>query len=410
VTRHPPAEVDAGAIAPAMTGRLGADLRRLGRLDAFLPSPCVQNHAANLAWLPDGSLACVWFGGSMEGRADISVYMSRLAPGSDRWSDPVRMTDDPAKSEQNPILFVAPDGRVILFYTSQTAGDQDGAVVKARVSHDGGRSFGPVTVVCDEPGTFVRQPVVVNGAGAWLLPAFRCVGRPGRRWTGDVDTAAVLVSDDGGRSFAMVPVPESLGAVHMNVVDLPGGNMVAFYRDRYADRIRRSRSRDDGLTWSAPEPTGLANNNASIQAVRLADGAIAVAYNDASAASSADRRASLYDEIGEGADAPPAATSGAGGADGDGGDGPKAVWGVPRAPLSLAVSTDGGETFAKVADLETGPGTCLSNNSEALVNREFSYPSLVEGPDGALHLAYTVYRRAIRHVRLEPGWRRRLAD
>ena len=51
--------------------------------DAYLPSPCIQNHAANLAFLPDGTLTCVWFGGTMEGMGDISVYMSRLAPGAD---------------------------------------------------------------------------------------------------------------------------------------------------------------------------------------------------------------------------------------------------------------------------------------------------------------------------------------
>jgi len=27
-----------------------------------------------------------------------------------------------------------------------------------------------------------------------------------------------------------------------------------------------------------------------------------------------------------------------------------------------------------------------------------------QGPDGALHLAYTFHRRAIKYVRLAPGW------
>ncbi len=48
----------------------------------MLPSSCPQNHAANLLPLPDGSLLCVWFGGTQEGIADISVWGSRLAPGS----------------------------------------------------------------------------------------------------------------------------------------------------------------------------------------------------------------------------------------------------------------------------------------------------------------------------------------
>ena len=65
-------------------------IRRAGddpdRFDAFIPSPCVQNHAANLIPLANGDLGCVWFGGTQEGMADISVHFSRLPSGSTRWS------------------------------------------------------------------------------------------------------------------------------------------------------------------------------------------------------------------------------------------------------------------------------------------------------------------------------------
>ena len=76
---------------------------------ADLPSPRIQAHAANLMVLGDGALACVWFGGSMEGRSDISVFMSRLAPGAQQWSEPVQLSHDTERSEQNPVLFPAPD-------------------------------------------------------------------------------------------------------------------------------------------------------------------------------------------------------------------------------------------------------------------------------------------------------------
>lgn len=36
-------------------------------LSAMLPSPCPQNHAANILPLPDGTLMCVWFGGTQKG-------------------------------------------------------------------------------------------------------------------------------------------------------------------------------------------------------------------------------------------------------------------------------------------------------------------------------------------------------
>jgi predicted neuraminidase len=387
-------------IPPLMNGSILPHAAERHRFDAFLPSPCVQNHAANLAFLPDGTLTCVWFGGTMEGRGDISIYMSRLVAGSAAWSEPEKMSDDPRKSEQNPLVFTAPDGKVWLIFTSQTSGNQDGAVVKRRISDDGGRTFGPVDILCDSPGTFVRQPIVVNRRGDWLLPVFRCIGLPGQRWTGDVDTAAVLISRNAGSSWGMVDLPGSVGAVHMNIIPRGDGRMVAFFRNRFATQILCSHSDDDGMTWSAPAPTGLPNNNSSIQATALQDGRIAIIYNHSNALTSSDRRHSLYDEIEaeEGAPAVPAETVSA--ADGR----PKAIWGVPRAPMSLVSSGDGGESFGVPVQLETGDGYCLTNNSKDALNREYSYPSIVEGPDGALHVAYTYYRRAIKYVRLEPGY------
>ena len=364
------------------------------RSDAFLPCATVQNHAANLAYLPDGTLTCVWFGGTMEGMGDISVYLSRLAPGSETWSPAEQLSDDAAKSEQNPLLFVAPDGKVWLLYTSQTSGNQDGSVVKRRISVDGGKTFGPVDTLCDVPGTFVRQPIIINGRGEWLLPLFRCIKIPGQRWTGDADFASVLISADAGANWTMHDVPDSIGAVHMNIVPLAGAEMAAFYRHRFAEYVLRSVSSDGGRTWSAPVPTNLPNNNSSVQAIKLRSGKIAIVYNHSSAATSSDRRLSLYDEIeGEEPDSAPVATASSE---------RKAIWGVPRAPLSLAFSGDDGMTFTDRLDLETGDGYCLTNNSKDGLNREFSYPSILEGPEGALHVAFTYFRRAIKHVRLAP--------
>lgn len=66
--------------------------------------------------------------------------------------------------------------------------NQDGSVVKCRISKDGGLT-GEVRVLCDLPGTFVRQPIVVNGAGTWLLPVFRRTDCPASV-DGDAERAA----------------------------------------------------------------------------------------------------------------------------------------------------------------------------------------------------------------------------
>ena len=68
----------AEAVPALMTGEIVANANERGRADAYLPSPCIQNHAANLAFLPGGTLTCVWFGGTMEGMGDISIYMMFL--------------------------------------------------------------------------------------------------------------------------------------------------------------------------------------------------------------------------------------------------------------------------------------------------------------------------------------------
>ncbi len=367
-------------IAAGMDGRLRQTSP--GRWEALLPSPCVQNHAAFLAHR-SGALDCLWFAGSLEGKSDISVHRSTLA--SDVWHQTERMSDDPDRSEQNPVQFISPDGRVLILHTAQPGGNQDACVVRLREA--GGEAH-------DLPlpaGTFIRAPIQVRDDGAWLLPLFRCVSRPGQRWTGSHDTAALAISADAGVSWRQVEVPGSIGCVHMTLVPLGPNQLAAFYRRRQSDFVYRSESIDGGESWSAPEPTDVPNNNSSISVIRLTDGRVAMACNPVNAAMHTDRRESLYDELGD--DARPQATGGC-----------NPIWGVPRAPMSLCFSDDGGRTFPRRVVVEDGPGTCLTNNSLDGHNKEMSYPSLLEGPDGMLDLAYTYHRRAIKHVRLAPEW------
>ena len=65
---------------------------------------------------------------------------------------------------------------------------------------------------------------------------------------------------------------------------------------------------------------------------------------------------------------------------------------------------DGGRTWPHRRDVEVGDGSCLTNNSKDQLNREFSYPSILQTPDGALHLAFTYWRQAIKSVRVSEAW------
>lgn len=382
-------------IAALMTGKLAQVSPE--RAEAFLPSSMIQNHAAFLHLFDDGALACAWFGGTLEGKSDISVHASVLMPDADQWGPAHAISDDPAHSEQNPVIFASPDGGLWLFHTSQPAGNQDQCRIRmAMLTRDGDRLITGTSRYLDElpRGCFVRGNVTVRDDGAWLLPIFCCVPRAGQKWNGSHDVAAVGISDDGGKTWRLDYVPDSIGSVHMSPVAQAHGAMPAFYRRRQADAVHRSISTDGGVTWSAPAPTDLPNNNSSIAATRLADGRVAVICNLASAATSTDRRASLYDELGEDDDRPDADPTG----------GCVPVWGVPRAPVAVCLSSDEGITFPQRIVVEDGPGTCTSNDSTDGRNKEMSYPWLVEGPDGSLHVAYTYHRRAIKYLRLAPGW------
>ena len=370
------------------------------RITAMLPSPCPQNHAANLLPLPNGDLLCVWFGGTQEGIADISIYCSRLNKGSDRWSAPQKLSEDAGRSEQNPVLFLAPDNVLWLLWTAQKSGNQDTAIVRCRQSQDMGRSWGAIGTLLDEPGTFIRQPIVVLPDGAWLLPVFYCRTLPGEKWIGDHDVSAVKISRDGGRSWRDVAVPESTGCVHMNIVPLQDGTLLALFRSRWADFIWQSRSVDGGESWSAPQPTGLPNNNSSIQATTLANGDLALVFNNMSAEGASERRASLYDEIEDEADSEAAVVAAQPAAHG----GRTAFWGAPRAPMTLAISQDGGRSWPWQRNLEEGDGYCMTNNSQQRLNRELSYPSIKQGPDGMLHIAWTWHRQAIKYARVKACW------
>ncbi|MFX5602975.1 hypothetical protein ABTD90_20725, partial [Acinetobacter baumannii] len=81
-----------------------------------------------------------------------------------------------------------------------------------------------------------------------------------------------------------------------------------------------------------------------------------------------DRRISLYDDIeDEDGLAEVAVDTRPGGRR-------TAFGGAPRAPMSLAVSSDEGLTWPVRHDLETGSGYCMTNNSREKLNRELSYP------------------------------------
>lgn len=333
------------------------------------PGPWASAHGPGLVETPAGTLLCCWFAGTFEGDTDINIVVSRLEKGADAWSEPIYISHDNEFSNQNPSLFLAPDGKVWAMYTSQR-GREEGkdnmqytSVIKRQVSADDGLTWSEPEVVLPEEGTFARQAIQVLSNGRWIYGLWLCTdsesGLAG-------DPSAFAVSDDEGATWRRVDMPGSAGRVHPSVVELEDGHLAAFMRSREADWVYRSESFDYGDTWSVPEPTPLPNNNSGIAAVKLASGRVAVAYNHASAPSA-------Y--------------------------GKKGAWPGLRCPVSIALSEDGGKTFPLIRHIERGQGYVGDENRSN--NMQYEYPCLIQAADGMLHLAYAFEtRRGVKWVTL----------
>lgn len=341
----------------------------MGTIEARIPNGGYRSgHGPALLELPNGDLLCVWFAGSFEGNADVHIVCSRLEKDSGAWTEPVDVSGDPERSEQNPSLFYGPDGAAWCMYTAQLdrqAGKdnmQFTAVVRCQKSTDGGRTWGPYETVFPEEGTFCRQPIQILSNGRWIFSNWLCTdsaeGLSG-------DPTAFRISDDQGKTWRTVMMPESHGHVHANVVELEPGHLVAFMRNREAYRIHRSESFDYGETWSEPKPTPLPNNNSSISAIKLQSGRVAIAYNPTCTP-----------------DPQPG----------------KAAWPGLRCPVAVALSEDGGLTFPIIRWMERGEGYIGDENKTN--NKQYEYPYLMQTKDGMIHLAYAAWTRdAMKYVR-----------
>lgn len=335
-----------------------------GAKEAYLPIIENSNHAANLLSLPNGDLLCFWFTGTWEGSSGVSIAMSRLDHGSDRWTLPVVLSHHPGYSDQNPVPFLAPDGRIWLFHTSQKAKKgQTTAVVYELTSDDQGHTWTTPKLLFSQSGSFIRQHLVTVGH-EWIFPTYRSAS-PGITKNAQNDISIVKTSTDGGTTWTDCEVPNSGGLVQMNIIQLKPDDMIAFFRSRYADWIYRSQSQD-GCHWSAPTATQLPNNNASIQAVRLADGHLVMAFNNTQAETTREN---------------PHTAS--------------------RSILSVALSTDNGKTWPWVRDLQSGNEPPAFRPGE---DAEYAYPSVVQSPHGMIRVAFTFRRETIKYMTFKEDW------
>lgn len=302
-------------------------------------------HAASLVALASGDFLACWFWGSAEGSEDTAIWLSRRTSPT-VWLEPVKVADG-TLPHWNPVLFLAPNGTVYLYYKvgknipdwqtwfiSSVDGGQTWSAPKELVPGDrGGR--GPVK----------NKPIVASN-GAWLAPA----SREGVYWDCFVD-----ISMDSGRTWQpgeSVPIEHATfagqGVIQPTLWESEPGKIHMLMRST-CGFICRSDSTDYGWTWSPAYSTTLPNNNSGIDLVRLPNDKLVLAYNP----------------VGQN-------------------------WG-PRTPLVLSISQDNGLSWKTLLTLEH------EETSQNLA--EFSYPAVI--PSGlGIALAYTWKRKRIAFVEL----------
>ena len=153
-------------------------------------------------------------------------------------------------------------------------------------------------------------------------------------------------STDGGRTFSRGPAVNdgrAVQAIQPSILLLGGRRLLALGRTR-SGTLFEVESADGGQTWSALGLGTVPNPSAGTDAVTLADGRHLLVCN-------------------------PVATG--------------------RTPLVVKESRDG-RAWHDVVALETFPG-------------EYSYPAIIQAPDGLVHVTYTFLREAIVHVVIDPA-------
>ncbi|MEA3365454.1 MAG: sialidase family protein, partial [Candidatus Hydrogenedentes bacterium] len=169
------------------------------------------------------------------------------------------------------------------------------------------------------------------------------------------NVSLVAISDDDGETWRASAPMVGLGPIQPTLVQKDNGTLAAYLRDSgdVPNRVMISFSQDNGETWSPATDTELPNPGSSLEAIELESGNwLMILINDAD----------------EG-----------------------------RHRLSAFLSDDEGATWKWRRILEPGP---LGGNS-------FSYPSVLQGQDGAIHMTYsarTDQGSCIRYAVITEAW------
>jgi predicted neuraminidase len=322
-------------------------------IDPGFQTPSV--HVASLCEISSGRLLATWYGGTREGARDVNIYTAMLHAGATNWSAPrAVVTRDTAQRELgryvkkvgNALLFSDGGERVNLLYVSIAFGGWSGSALNLKTSADGGQTWSPSQRLQLSPFLNIselvkNQPAALDDGG-WVVPIYH-------ELAGKFSELLWLSGPTGSPSYHKTRVNGGVTGFQPALVPLSSRRGLLLARDNSkAGQLWASRSEDAGDSWSALARTGLPNPFSGLDAIRLRDGRVLLAFNDTQ---------------------------------------------NNRSNLRLAVSPDGGATWQRSNSLV-----------EEEAGQEFSYPFLLQSSDGLIHLVYTWKRKGIRHVLFNSAW------
>jgi len=331
----------------------------------FEESPFEQCHASTIVENSDGLVAS-WFGGSHEGNSDVNIWISRFI--NETWSRPFIVAKGNYKGgcypTWNPVLFQYPNGPLMLFYKVGPSVKQSQGVLK--LSYDNGKTWFKKSILPRKIlGPTKNKPILMDD-GRLICPS----STENDSWQIQVEMTRDLgetwsVSKPESNNDYEVIQPTLLQHGHKEL------QMLARSKNNF---IISCYSSNGGRTWGSLQPINLPNPNSGIDAITLDNGLHLLVYNHAKKE--------------------------------------KNKWGGARSTLDLAISDDGWNwkkisTLEKDIDGKTGifelnTETDLQTGNTDFYEREYSYPAIIQGKDGLVHVTYTWKRRRIKHSIINP--------
>lgn len=359
-------------------------------------------HAASISPLPNGGLIAAWFAGSREGARDVDIQAARFDPRTQSWGDEFELVSRAATEEVlqrdirklgNPVIALAPDRRLWLFYVSVSMGGWAGSAINVMYSDDGGDQWSQPKRLITSPffnlSTLVRNPPIFHEDGSIGLPVYH-------EFLGKFAEYLYLNAD--GEIIDKFRISDGEHSLQPSVVPTGENSAVAFLRNAGMahGKVMVSFSQDRGETWSPLSPSEPWNPNSALSAVGAGDGDILVALNDLR---DGRFRLSLYhtdEELSHWRTLEVLDQS------------PSLSQQVDRPTFRKAIS----EKFLKVTRgkaHEGGLEQLLEEVQERACSHgvcefKYEYPTMIRTDDGYFHLVYSWNNTLIKHVFFNEAW------